>query len=104
MAYFKKIIHILKNKYVLTGLIFIIWISFFDSYSLIKRYSYVKKLNQIKANRKYYLDEIHSDSATLRLLESGDDNLEKFARERYLMKKDSEDIFIVVKQQALKKL
>lgn len=102
MAQFKKLIKILKNKYVLTALIFIIWLSFFDSYSLIKRYSVNKKLNQLKADKKYYLDEIHNDSIALRQLQSGDENLEKFAREHYLMKKDSEDIFIVVKPQPKK--
>ncbi len=103
MAELKKIINILKNRYVFTALIFIIWVSFFDSYSLLKRATVNKKLNKLKTDKKYYRDEIHNDSIALRQLQSGDENLEKFAREHYLMKKDSEDIFIIVKPQPVKK-
>lgn len=103
MDKFRKVIKVLKNRYVLTGLIFIIWVSFFDTYSLIKRHSVAKKLDQLKIDKKYYLDEIHNDSVSLMQLETGSENLEKFARERYLMKKDSEDIFIVVKPQPVVK-
>ena len=98
MEKFKKVINILKNKYVLAGLIFIIWLSFFDSYSLIKRYHINKKLKQLELDKKYYHDEVKNDSIALYQLKSGTDNLEKFARERYMMKKDSEDIYVVVKK------
>jgi cell division protein FtsB len=103
MEKLKKTLNFLKNKYVFTSLLFLVWISFFDSYSLLKRYSVNKKLQQVEADRQYYLDEIPNDSIALRQLESGGENLEKFARERYLMKKDSEDIYIVVKKVAAKK-
>ena len=103
MEKLRKIINILKNKYVLTGLIFIIWLSFFDSFSFIKKISVNKKLNQLKTDKKYYKDEIKNDSIQLYQLLSGSDNLEKFARERYLMKKDSEDIYVVVRTKAVKK-
>lgn len=95
MEKFRKVIHFLKNKYILTGLIFIIWLAFFDSFSFLKKISVNKKLNQLKMDKKYYKDEIKSDSIQLYQLLSGSENLEKFARERYLMKKDSEDIYIV---------
>jgi cell division protein DivIC len=103
MKIFIKAINILRNKYVLAGLIFVIWVSFFDSYSLLKRHNINKKLNQLKIEKKYYKDEIKSDSIALRQLQSGSDNLEKFARERYLMKKDSEDIYVVVRNAPVKK-
>jgi cell division protein FtsB len=103
MEKLKKILNLLKNKYILTSIIFIVWLSFFDSYSFLKRYSVNKKLRQVKADRQYYLDEIPNDSIALHQLESGASNLEKFAREQYLMKKDSEDIYIVVRKVSTKK-
>ena len=103
MEKFRKVINILKNKYVLAGLIFIIWLSFFDSYSLIKRYHVNKKLKQLELDKKYFRDQFKNDSVALNQLKSGSDNLEKFARERYMMKKDSEDIYIVVKKEPIKK-
>jgi cell division protein DivIC len=98
MEKFRKVINILKNKYVLAGLIFIIWLSFFDSYSFLKKYHVNKKLKLLKIDKKYYQDQIKNDSIALYQLQSGSDNLEKFARERYLMKKDSEDIYVVVRK------
>lgn len=98
METIKKIIKILKNKYVLAGIIFIVWLTFFDSYSLIKRYNVGKKLRQLKRDKKYYREEVKNDSIALYQLQSGPENLEKFARERYMMKKDSEDIYVVVKK------
>ena len=95
MENLKKILQILKNKYVLVTLIFIVWITFFDSFSFIRRYSLHKNLMQLNEDKKYYLDQIKADSIVIGQLRSGDENLEKFAREHYLMKKDSEDIFIV---------
>ena len=76
MKYFKKAYNLFKNEYILTGLIFIIWISFFDSYSLVKKYNVNKKLTQLKLDKKYYLDQIKRDSTSLLQLLTGPENLE----------------------------
>lgn len=88
----------LKNKYAITLLGFIVWISFFDRNDWISQHSYKNQLNKLKDEKKYYVDEISKNRKDLNDLISNPNNLEKFARERYLMKKNGEDIFIFVKE------
>lgn len=103
MEKIKKAIKIIRNKYVLSALIFLVWISFFDSHSLLKSFETGKKLKKLRNDRDYLRNEIINDSTKLLQLRSGPENLEKFAREKYLMKADSEDIYIVVKEKSVKK-
>ena len=53
-----------------------------------------KEINELEANKKYYKDEIKSDSIKIKKLQNPD-MIEKYAREKYYMKKDSEDIYII---------
>ena len=92
----KKLISILKDKFVLTFLIFVVWIFLFDSNNILDRMKDIRSLRQLERDEVYYLEKIKTDSARLQELITNDENLEKFAREQYLMKKENEDIFIVI--------
>jgi len=94
----KKIKPFAKNKFILTILIFLIWILFFDRNNLIDRAKELRHLRQLEKDRKYYIERIDKDSKRLEQLKTNNKNLEKFAREQYLMKKDNEDIFVVVEE------
>jgi cell division protein FtsB len=95
----KKIIQRLKNKYVLITLAFLIWISFFDSYNLISQFRRGSALQKVKEEKQYYLEEIKNDSIAIMELTTNKENLEKFAREKYLMKKENEDIFLILEEE-----
>ena len=86
----------MKNKYVITLVGFLVWISFFSQYSLMERVRLSRNYNQLKYEKEYYQEQIKRDSTRLHELTTDDDNLEKFAREQYYMKKPNEDIFVVV--------
>ena len=90
------IIKYLKNKYLLTLVIFIVWVLLFDSNNLIDRFSQMKSLNQLERDKEYYQERIEEESKKLNELETDKENLEKFAREQYLMKKEDEEIFVVI--------
>lgn len=94
----KKILPIIKNKFILTLFVFIIWLLFFDSNNLIDRIKEVHHLKQLEKDKKYYIERIDKDSKRLEQLKTNNKNLEKFAREQYLMKKDNEDIFIIIEK------
>jgi len=94
----KKILPYVKNKFILTILIFIVWLSFFDSNNLLDRIQELHHLHQLEKDKKYYIERIDKDSKRLEQLKTNDKNLEKFAREQYLMKKEQEDIFIIVEE------
>ncbi len=92
----KKILNILLNKYLITTVAFVVWLIFFDSNNVIMQQELKAKLNELNQEKKFYLDEIRRDSILTRQLLTDTAALEKFAREKYLMKKDGEDIFLVV--------
>lgn len=91
-----KIPPVLRNRYFLTVLVFLVWIILFDNNNLVNRYRYIKNLRQLENDREYYIDRIEEDRRKLKELKTSDENLEKFAREEYFMKKDDEDIYIIV--------
>lgn len=86
---------VLKNKYVLTLIIFFLWILLFDRNNLIERHRNLKKLHQLEKEKKDYIERIRKDKKQLEELKSSNENLEKFAREQYFMKKEDEVIFII---------
>jgi cell division protein DivIC len=91
-----KIPPILRNKYVLTILIFIVWILLLDSNNLIDRYKDMRELHKLKIDKEYYIKRIEEDKQKLHELKTDNHNLEKFAREQYLMKKPDEDLYIIL--------
>jgi cell division protein DivIC len=102
--YADKIPQFLRNKYILTLTIFVIWILLLDTNSLIERYSQMSELRKLKAEKEYYLKKIEEDRRKLNELKTDDDNLEKFAREQYKMKRKDEDLFIVLTPKEEKKI
>lgn len=89
----------LKNKYVLTSVGFLFWLSFFDRNDFITTGAYRKKLNALEKEKKYYEEEIEKNKSALNDLMTNRENLEKYGRENYFMKKDNEEIFVIIRQQ-----
>lgn len=85
-----------RNKYVLTIIIFIVWVVLLDSNNLIARYRDMRELHKLKTDREYYINRIEEDKQKLHELKTDNHNLEKFAREQYHMKKADEDLYIVL--------
>jgi len=87
-----------KNKYVLTITVFAIWMLFFDQNNMVDRMKMSSEIRQLEDDREYYQNEIQKDSTRLHELTTDRDNLEKYAREQFLMKKDNEDVFVVIEE------
>ena len=85
----------LRNKYLILLLLFIFWIIFLDDYNLINQNKMKNNVDDLKEQKEFYISEIKSDSTKLFKLKNDSDEQEKFAREKFLMKKDNEDIFII---------
>ena len=97
-AYFLKIWPWLKNKYVLTIAVFTIWMLFFDQNNIVDRIKMTNEIRQLEEDREFYHEQIQKDSARLSELTTNKENLEKYAREQFLMKKPNEDVFVVVEE------
>ncbi|MCO6148368.1 septum formation initiator family protein [Flavobacterium sp. NRK1] len=100
MKFFKKItkrypiLKILGNRYVLVSIFVIVWLTFLDNYSYFENRVLDKKIEELEANRRYYIEEIKKDSTSIRQL-NNPDQTEKYAREKYYMKRENEDIYII---------
>lgn len=98
----QKIAPYLLNKYSISFLAIIIWILFFDKDDLFSQYSLRQKLHQLRFEEKYYKEEIIKCKEDIDELKNNPKKLEKFAREKYLMKKDNEEIYIIVRDSTKK--
>jgi cell division protein FtsB len=91
----KKWVSIFTNKYLLSFLFLVVWVLFFDENDSFTQKARLNDLNTLNKKKKYYQNEIEIAKQELSDIQNNDEALEKFARERYLMKKDGEDIFII---------
>lgn len=89
-----KVIKFLSNRYVLIFIAFAIWMLFFDENSFFVDREFNKTIDKLESDKEYYLREIEKDSKKIKELEDPE-QLDKFAREKYNMKKEDEDIFII---------
>ena len=88
------ILKILSNRFVIVIVFFIIWMLFLDNTSYIDHRILNKELDELEVNKKYYQDEIKRDQEDIKRLKNSD-QIEKYAREKYYMKRGSEDIYII---------
>lgn len=85
-----------RRIFVIITLLFVVWMLFVDDFNVFHRLSLNKKINNLEHQKQYYQKEIKRDSALIRTLKNNPDSMERYAREKYLMKKENEDIFIVI--------
>jgi len=90
----KKFTNFFKNPMVFIVLIFVIWMIFFDTNSLIIHNELSNDIDKLNNQKKYFTNEINKDKLELKLLQT-DSGLEKYAREKLFMKKENEDIFLI---------
>ncbi len=91
-----KIPAVLKNKYVCALVIFLVWMLFFDQNNFFVQWERYRALRQTETKKKYYKEETAKTQQQLDELFTNQHTLEKFAREKYYMKKPDEDVFVIM--------
>ncbi len=91
----KQVLKVVKNKYILTTALFLIWIFFLDTNNLIVWYKDLKQLATQNREKAYYKNAIQQAEEKLKELASNKDSLEKFAREQYFFHQQDEDVYVV---------
>ena len=86
----------LKNRYLLVGAVFLVWMLFIDTNSWWFHRELNNEIEELEEATQYYRGEILSDSTILFELDSTPEALEKYARENYLMKKDNEEVYLFI--------
>ena len=90
-----------KNLYVVILVVFAIWMLFFDANSYLIHRELNKEMDDLENEKEYYQNEIEKDKKAIKEL-STEEGVEKLAREKYYMKKDSEEIYIIEYEDSLK--
>jgi cell division protein FtsB len=91
----KRFINLIKNKYFLITVIFVAWMIFFDNNDIFSQYQYRQQLKKLEQERDFYKTETTKINKDFAELSTDKAKLEKFGREKYFMKKDNEDVFVI---------
>lgn len=92
----KSILYFFKNKYYVSLLAFLVWMLLFDRNDIFSQYKHLSELKKLKENKEYYKKDIEIINNDIKELSTNQVLLEKFAREKYLMKKENEDVYVIV--------
>lgn len=90
----KPLVKFITNRYIIILSVFVVWMVFFDENSLINHMEFNKEINQLNNEKEYYQKNIDTDKELIEKLDDKEE-LEKFAREEYKMKKEDEEIYII---------
>jgi len=98
-ALLQRVPRFFRSFYFVTGLGFLIWMFVFDANDFVKQYEMFSKWRELQTERDYYLQNIEAVKKDRAELLSSPELLEKFAREKYIMKRPGEDVFVLVPQE-----
>ena len=90
----------INNRYFYTGLAFVIWMAFFDNDNFREQMRLSNKIKQLQQQESFYKAEIQKNKSALNALKYDTTQLEKYAREKYFMKKDNEDVYVVIRNKS----
>ncbi len=103
MAKWKPVLRLLRNRYVIVLLFACTWMLFFDQFNLPSQLKLSSQNRQLEKDRNFYAEEVEILTQRKNSLFTDPAELERFAREKYMMKKDNEDIFVTRKKDESRK-
>ena len=96
-----KWVKVIGNKYMLVVLPFVIWMLFFDTNSYLIHKELNDDINALEDNKEFYKSEIDHDKEFINKMKDSNEQ-EKYAREKYYLKKENEDIYIIEHEDSIK--
>ena len=94
----KRLPKFTRNFYFIAGMLFFCWMLFLDSNDLYTQYKLSRQLKTLENEKEFYQEKIQEVKKEREQLLTDSETLEKFAREKYLMKKDTEDLYVIVEE------
>ena len=92
-----RLLEICRNKYLIAAAAFVVWMLFFDKNDMLSQYEYRTEVNKLQEEKDFYTDETAKVKKDLNELNTNLKTAEKFASEKYYMKKSNEDVFVIIK-------
>lgn len=97
---YSYIIGLLKNRYVLTTLCFVVWMGFLDKDDFFSQLNQKNQIATLQKEKAYFIKQTADIKKNLADISVDKAKLEKLAREKYLMKKDNEEVFVIITEKA----
>jgi cell division protein FtsB len=94
-----RLFELFRNKYFIATTAFVVWLMFFDKNDMLSQYEYRAEVNKLQEEKDFYVKETEQVKKDLKELSTNLKSAEKFAREKYFMKKENEDVFVIVKEE-----
>lgn len=95
MKVIKPVFLVLRNKYLVATIAFLVWMLFFDRNDFFNQRERRQHLYQLQESKEYFTNEIIKERKFSEELKNNPAVIEKIAREKYLMKRDNEDLFLI---------
>lgn len=87
-----------RNFFILSGSLLAAWLLFFDENNLFNQLSMRSKMRELQKEKEYFTARLEQVKKEQHQLFSNSKNLEKFAREKYIMRKPNEDVYVVIEE------
>jgi len=91
----ERIINTIRNQYLIAGVAFLVWMCFFDRYDITTQYNFQTEKTKLETEKAFYTSEIEIIEKAINDVQYNPDEIQRIAREKFKMKKDQEDIYII---------
>lgn len=91
----ERIINTIRNQYLIAGVAFLIWMCFFDRYDITTQYNFQTEKTKLETEKAFYTSEIEIIEKAINDVQYNPNEIQRIAREKFKMKKDQEDIYII---------
>jgi len=91
----ERFLNLIKNKFLLAVIAFIIWMCFFDRYDFATQYNYYQEKSKLEKEKEFYVSEIVQIEKSINDVQFNPSEIQRIAREKYKMKKDNEDVYVL---------
>ncbi len=95
---YEKIPKPFRNRYFLVLVLFFMWLIFFDKHDVLTQFRLQQTADELSSKKEFYKEKIKQVRQDRADLFTNTKSIEKFAREKYLMKKDDEDVFVIIEE------
>ncbi|MCI0922562.1 FtsB family cell division protein [Sphingobacterium rhinopitheci] len=92
----ERLMSVVKNKFLIAGLAFVLWMVFFDRYDLPTQYNFQNQKTKLEYEKEFYTTEITNIERAIKDVQYNQVEIQRIAREKYKMKKDNEDIYVIM--------
>lgn len=98
----ERVVSLVKNKFLIAGIAFLVWMLFFDRNDLATQFGYQKEKSRLETEKEYYANENIRIEQVIKDVQFNPSEIQRIAREKYKMKKANEDIYVVIEAEPKK--